>query len=421
MNVFFRNSQNLCVPEGKRKKLEFYRVGWRAQKRNSIMAAEQLIAFVSNMNGSPWGGSEELWAQTASLLAREGFCVRASVHGWSRPHTRIVQLGADGVTVKMRRTKYPLWWRAWNSASACVKIPVKTEFSKLLAHRIPALVVFSSAVSTPPIEMLQECIAMGLPFVTISQANSEYFWPEDSSAKQYRKLMPAARRCYFVSRANLSLFENQIGCDLPNAEIVCNPYNVNHDIVLPWPPIGEDDQLRLACVARLNPPSKGQDILLEALAYPVWKDRNWHLTLYGEGTMQDTIEQMIQRLGLQDRVKVAGFVASIEKIWTDNHVLVMPSRYEGLPLAMVEAMLCARPAVATDVAGHSEVLQDGVTGFLADAPTVRSVNKALERLWTRRMELETMGKAAARSIRQHVPADPARVFAEKIKALAATA
>ena len=388
---------------------------------NSTVTTKKTIAFISNMNGSPWGGSEELWAQTASLLAREGFHVRASVHGWSIPHTRIVQLRTDGVKVTMRRTKYPIWWRAWKKASASLNISVETDFSKYLADCIPALVVFSAAASTPPIEMLQECVARGLPFVTISQANSEYFWPEDGDAQQYRRLMPAARQCYFVSRTNLRLFENQIGCNLPNAEIICNPFNVNIDTVLAWPPIGENDPLCLACVARLHLPSKGQDILLEALADPIWKDRNWRLTLYGEGTMRDSIERMIERLGLKNRVKVAGFVASVEKIWTENHVLIMPSRYEGLPLALVEAMLCGRPAVATDVAGNAEVIQDGVTGFLADAPTVRCMQQALERLWARRTNLEPLGTAAARSIRQYVPADPARAFAEKIKALAVVA
>jgi glycosyltransferase involved in cell wall biosynthesis len=93
----------------------------------------------------------------------------------------------------------------------------------------------------------------------------------------------------------------------------------------------------------------------------------------------------------------------------------MPSRYEGLPLAIVEAMLCGRPVVATDVAGHSEIVEDGVTGFLADAPTVDSVAKALERLWARRSDAEQIGAAAAQRIRQLVPPDPARIFANKIK------
>jgi glycosyltransferase involved in cell wall biosynthesis len=135
--------------------------------------------------------------------------------------------------------------------------------------------------------------------------------------------------------------------------------------------------------------------------------------------MRSSIERMIQHLGLVDRVRFAGFVASVEKIWSENHVLVMPSRYEGLPLAMVEAMLCARPVIATDVAGHAEILIDGITGFLADAPTGASIRRALERLWSRRIDLETIGKAAAKSIRTQIPHDPVRAFAENIRAIAA--
>jgi glycosyltransferase involved in cell wall biosynthesis len=101
--------------------------------------------------------------------------------------------------------------------------------------------------------------------------------------------------------------------------------------------------------------------------------------------------------------------------------LITPSRFEGLPLAMIEAMLCGRPVIATDVAGHSEVIEDGVTGFLADAPTVGSMVNALERFWARRDDVRSIGAAAARKIRQLVPPDPVRIFAEKIKSLAADA
>jgi glycosyltransferase involved in cell wall biosynthesis len=85
---------------------------------------------------------------------------------------------------------------------------------------------------------------------------------------------------------------------------------------------------------------------------------------------------------------------------------------------MVEATLCARPVVATDVAGHAEIVEDGVTGFLADAATVASIERALERMWARRNELERMGEAGSRKIRGLVPADPIRTFSEKIKAIA---
>jgi glycosyltransferase involved in cell wall biosynthesis len=120
---------------------------------------------------------------------------------------------------------------------------------------------------------------------------------------------------------------------------------------------------------------------------------------------------------LNDRVVFAGHVSIVEEIWAFNHVLTMPSRWEGLPLAIVEAMLCARPVMATDVGGNSEVIENGVSGILAAAPTIASVREALEVLWTRREDLRDMGKAAAKTIRQKVPPDPIDVFARKIKCL----
>jgi glycosyltransferase involved in cell wall biosynthesis len=226
-----------------------------------------------------------------------------------------------------------------------------------------------------------------------------------------------ARRCYFVSKANQHLLEKQIACELSNAEVVFNPFNVDRDQSVPWPELGLDCELRLACVGRLHPPSKGQDILLEALANPVWAARNWRLTLYGDGPMKEGLQRLVQRFGLQDRVVFAGFVAGVERIWAENHVLVLPSRYEGLPLVMVEAMLCARPVVATDVAGHSEIVEDGITGFLADAPRVASIAGVLEKLWSHRHNLKQMGEAGAKRIRAHVPADPAKVFSQKLQCL----
>ena len=122
-------------------------------------------------------------------------------------------------------------------------------------------------------------------------------------------------------------------------------------------------------------------------------------------------------LKLSNRVTFAGHVNSVAEIWTSDHVLTMPSRHEGLPLAMVEAMLCGRPVLATDVAGHSEIIVDGVTGFLVGPPTVAAVAQGLERLWMNRNDLETMGKAGAKRIRELVPPNPIRVFSEKIKNL----
>jgi len=377
------------------------------------------LVFVSTMAGEPWGGSEELWSRTALDLVSQGFPVSASVLEWSPLHPRVLDLRARGVDLWARPQWYSLRRHPWDRLMSRGKDRTTYAVARLIAARPPALVVFSEGGPLPPVDLLELCVAQGVRFATIGHANWDWGWYSDNIAERYRAALAVARRCYFVSRGNLHAAEKQIGGELLNAEVVWNPVNLPPDASPPWPPLGPGGELRLACVGRLHPPSKGQDILFEALAQPQWRERPWRLYLYGEGPIRRSLERLAQRLGLVDRAVFAGF-APVEKIWADNHVLVMPSRYEGLPLAMVEAMLCARPVVATDVAGHAEVIDDGVTGFLAAAPTAGSIAEALERLWARRGEAQDMGKAGAQRIRRLVPANPIRLFSDKLKELVET-
>jgi glycosyltransferase involved in cell wall biosynthesis len=381
------------------------------------VAPRKCIVFVSTMDSSPWGASEELWSQTAVELASEGFSVAAGIPAWSPLHPRVVDIQRRGVELSLRPRwvslrEHPVRWLVSRREG-----PTAFAVARLLAARPPALVVLSSGSVFPPIELVELCAAKTVPFVTIGQSNWDGDWFSETVAERYRAALPAARRCFFVSEGNWWLAEKQIGASLDNAEVVRNPFNVSYDAAPPWPPLGPDGEWHLACVAMLHWPKKGQDILFEALARPEWKARPWRLYLYGRGSTRYNLEWLAGKLGIADRVVFAGFVDP-EEIWANNHVLVMPSRFEGLPLAMVEAMLCGRPVVATDVAGHAEIVEDGVTGFLAGAPTVNDVAAALERFWERREQAEQIGKAGAQRIRQLVPRDPIRVFSENLKRLA---
>ncbi len=372
------------------------------------------IVFISTMMSEPWGGSEELWAGAALRLVSEGLHVGASVREWTQPHRRIVELARAGVKIQARQASPPVWRRVWRYLGARDKSQAELDIISFLTAEDPALVVFSDGNCMLPVKVLEFCQSRELRFVTIGQMISEYFGIDDELAARYRTLMPIAQRCYFVSKANLNVFERQIGCTLPNAEIVRNPFKTYYHTSLPWPS-QYGVELRLAHVGRLHPPSKGQDLLLEALSQPQWRDRAWHLTLYGDGSMREVVEKLIGELGLSGRVTLQGFVDSVEGIWAENHALVMPSRYEGLPLAIVEAMLCGRPVLATDVGGNAEINEDDVTGFIADSANLRSVSAALERLWDRRDELEIMGRNAARAVRAHVPPDPVGIFVKQLK------
>jgi glycosyltransferase involved in cell wall biosynthesis len=372
--------------------------------------ARKTVLFISTMDGSPWGGSEELWTQTAKKLAQRGVSVIASVCSWSPPHSRITDLAKSSVVVRPR-AQPALWKKMWLKAIDPSKAPWIFDIATLISVEQPELIVLSDGGTYPDIELIA-VIAQKNKFVTISNCNSEAWWPRDELGARFRESFAKALKCFFVSEANRRLAKKQIGYDFANAEVIRNPYQVKFDVSLPWP--AQDGGLRLACVGRLEPWQKGQDLLVEALARPEWSARSWQLTFYGTGSGRRSIEYMVESFGLKDRVSFAGHCSNIEQIWDRNHVLVQPSRYEGLPLTIVEAMLCARPIVATDVAGHSEVIKDGATGFLAGAPTTRYIADALERAWQARAELERMGKDASELIHNLVPPDPAGVFADKL-------
>jgi glycosyltransferase involved in cell wall biosynthesis len=380
------------------------------------MVARKPILFVSSVNNTPWSAAEELWSGVALDLAAEGFAVSASYAGHSPPHPRVLDLTQRGVEVWFRPQPYPLRKRAWRALMAPQKTPTTLEVERLTAARSPEFVVISDGAPFPPLDLLEMCTTKRLPFVIIVHCNQYFWWPDDGLAERYRTVLTAALRCYFVSDANRRIAEKQIGCELSNADLVRNPFNVDYNASPPWPAVGRDGEFRFACVARLDAPGKGQDILFEVLARPEWSARNWRLHLYGDGENRDGLERWAHRLGLADRVVFEGYVADIEKIWSLNHVLVMPSRIEGLPLAVVEAMLCGRAVVATDVAG-AEVVEDDVTGFLAEAPAVGSFGNALERFWVRREEAREIGAMAAERIRHLIPPDPVRIFADKIRDL----
>lgn len=112
--------------------------------------------------------------------------------------------------------------------------------------------------------------------------------------------------------------------------------------------------------------------------------------------MRHGIEGRVVMYAPDDRVTPGGASDGMEALQADRHMLVQPSRHERSPLTVVEAITCARPVLATDVADHDEVVEDGVTGFLAESGTVPSIGQALDCAWRRRVDLRAMGRAGAR-------------------------
>jgi glycosyltransferase involved in cell wall biosynthesis len=167
-------------------------------------------------------------------------------------------------------------------------------------------------------------------------------------------------------------------------------------------------------VARLECAVKGQALVLQVLSEPVWRERDWSLSIFGKGPDEAYLRDLIEYVELRDKVQMCGFADNVRSVWSGQQILIMASSGEGKPLALTEAMLCGRPAVVTDVGGNAELVSDGVTGFVAQSATLAGVRDALERSWVERNSWEEMGARAHDWIARALDPPPGNVVASAI-------
>ena len=373
------------------------------------------IVFISTCP-EKWGGSEELWCGAAVNLIKEGHRVYVYKTNVDRNHHRIELLESLGARVQdiinlrfsvpfrlmNRFLPYPYFYTEHKSRA--------TILIRQLKMFQPDLVVISQGENFDGMWFAETIRKKGFQYVLISQKAVDFQWILDFHREVGRNIHQSALKTYFVSRHNHILTEHQLGVSLPNAEVVHNPFLTKVEKPIPFP---RKEGLHLACVGRLWILDKGQDILIRVLSQEKWKQRDLFVTFYGEGFHKEALIDLAKMLEVKN-IEFAGHTKDVISIWEKNHALVLPSRSEGLPLVLVEAMMCGRTAIVTDVGGNSEVLDNGKTGFVADSPSLKSLDSALEIAWQNKEKFEEMGMLAAKEIRKIVPADPAQVFVEKL-------
>jgi glycosyltransferase involved in cell wall biosynthesis len=156
----------------------------------------------------------------------------------------------------------------------------------------------------------------------------------------------------------------------------------------------------IGCLAVLEE-RKGHQFLLEAAARLKKDSVNLRYHLGGDGPLRGQLEREAARLGLQDEMKFLGFVNDTPEFLAKIDLLVMPSLFEGLGVAALEAMAARRPVVATRVGGLSESVVDGVTGLLVPPRDARALAEAITKL-VRAPELAVaMGKRGRERVLQH--------------------
>lgn len=370
------------------------------------------IAFIASNEVAPWGGGEVCWSAAAERLASRGVQVHVSVMGWGAPIKHVERLRSVGCRV-FHRPGFSFPGRVWR------RLFFRRGYAWHHLKRVGTgadLIVISQSGNCDGLPWMEAARDQGLGYAVISQACNEQWWPGDEIAQRLADSYEKARAACFVSEANLGLSRRQFVTPLERGHVIRNPFKVRYDARPAWPG-GSSERLSLACVAALDVRQKAQDLLIQVLDRPHWRERNVRVALAGTGPHEQALRRTVANLKLPN-VEFAGYVEDIEQLWSQHHGLVLASRFEGLPLALVEAMLCARASIVTDVGGNRELIRDGANGFLAKAPTVDFLDEAMNRAWENRHRLKEMGEVAAKDVRQWVSADPTGDFVRELDALA---
>ena len=117
-------------------------------------------------------------------------------------------------------------------------------------------------------------------------------------------------------------------------------------------------------------------------------------TIYGEGELRQELERYVREKGLENTVFLPGHALDIHEKIADASVFVLTSEYEGLPNALIEAMMLGIPCITTDYPGSEEVMEDGVTGLIVPRGDAEALARKLIALALNRELGEALGEKA---------------------------
>jgi glycosyltransferase involved in cell wall biosynthesis len=370
----------------------------------------------------PWGGSEELWCSTVEAGLERGYHAVHSLYDFKDFHTKEKGLQNKGLVSKTRRgfvqSSQPVSIRrirkVINFALDIIDPPLRSFFQER-----PDVILYvgtgQSALETSGIT--KALLKSGIPYCINVQLNNEGHQLLTSAQRTTLKyFFQNAKKIFWVSRRNWEMLECTLATKLSNSIVVRNPVNLSGTSLVKFPE--SKSSCHFAVVGNLIVAHKGQDILFKVLSMPFWSEIDWHLNVYGEGIDKEYLHELVHMYGLTERVTFQGRVDDIRELWQNNHLLIMPSVMEGMALAVVEAMLCGRPVVATDVGGHAEWIDDNVNGFLAAASTLNALQDALERAWERRSDWEHIGKLAHEKAMQLYDPTPGKTLLHLLEQVA---
>jgi glycosyltransferase involved in cell wall biosynthesis len=203
-----------------------------------------------------------------------------------------------------------------------------------------------------------------------------------------------------VSDETARSFREQVGTTSDRVVVVCNavdteryPASIDRDSVRARLGFGPRDHV-MTMVGTFKR-QKGHTYLVDAAAAVAGRLPHLHILLVGDGELAGTIRAQVAAHGLDGRAHLLATRRDVPELLAASDSFVLPSLWEGLPVALVEAMASRLPVIATDVSGTNQVMEAGVTGWIVPPADVDALAKAITELVSDPARAAAMADAAA--------------------------
>lgn len=239
---------------------------------------------------------------------------------------------------------------------------------------------------------------LGIP--TVRTEHLPHILTDASQRAEHAEACRLASRVVCVSEGSRRSY---LAAGLPEALVVAIPNGIEPAVPLPYagPKARRDldippDAPVLLTVGRLTE-QKDQACLVETAALLVPRHPGLAALLAGDGPLRDPLRERIARHGLEGTVRLLGRRTDVPDLLAAADLFVLPSRFEGLPLVVLEAMAAGLPVVATRIGGTDEAVEHGVTGLLVEPGDAGALAEAVHALLANPARARAMGLAGRES------------------------
>ena len=166
---------------------------------------------------------------------------------------------------------------------------------------------------------------------------------------------------------------------------------------------------------------KGFDILIDCWKEIAKQHPDWHLDIYGIGSQQEQLQAQINRLGLNRHITLRGRSNNIMEVYPQYSLHIMPSRYEGQGIALIEAQACGLPSVVTDFEyGASDIVKNGINGIIVSQGDNAALIGAIDKMMASEELRMEYGRNATEVAKRYYKDNIIGKWIDLIKEVAAT-